>query len=167
MARRLAAAGIKVAVHAFLDGRDTPPRSALDYLAKFAADTRAQPDISIATVSGRYYAMDRDKRWDRIEKAYRALVMAEGEAAPDAKTAVEQSYAQDKGDEFVLPTVIGDYRGMKDGDGVLMANFRADRVREILTALLDPNFAAFSRAAHRPLRGGGGHERIFGRARRA
>jgi len=145
LARRLDASGIKLAVHAFLDGRDTPPRSALDYLAKFTADTRAQPGISIATVSGRYYAMDRDKRWDRIEKAYRALVMAEGTAAPDAKAAIEQSYAQNKGDEFILPSVIGAYGGMKDGDGVLMANFRGDRVREILTALLDPKFSGFSR----------------------
>src|SRR5689334_3689726 len=111
-------AGIPVKVHAFLDGRDTPPRSALEFLARFAADTGSFKGVAIATVSGRYYAMDRDKRWDRVEKAYRALTAAEGEQAADAAAAVRQSYAKDKGDEFVLPTVIGDYAGMRDGDGV-------------------------------------------------
>jgi 2,3-bisphosphoglycerate-independent phosphoglycerate mutase len=90
--------------------------------------------------------MDRDKRWDRVAKAYETLVDAKGEHAPDPKTAIEQSYAAGKNDEFVLPTVIGDYAGMKDGDGLICANFRADRVREILTALLDPDFNDFPRA---------------------
>jgi len=146
LARELDRAGIPVKLHAFLDGRDTPPRSAGEYLAKFAADTAPLKHLSIATVSGRYYAMDRDKRWDRVEKAYRALVQGEGEKAGDAQAAVKQSYARDKGDEFVLPTVIGDYTGMRDGDGVLCANFRADRVREILLALLDGDFSGFARA---------------------
>jgi 2,3-bisphosphoglycerate-independent phosphoglycerate mutase len=145
LARLLDAAALPVKVHAFLDGRDTPPRAALDYLKKFAADTAGLNGVSIATVSGRYYAMDRDKRWDRVEKAYRALVAAEGERAADALAAVERSYDGGKGDEFVLPTVIGGYHGMRDGDGVLSANFRADRVREILAALLDPHFAGFAR----------------------
>ena len=145
LARLLAEAGIPVKVHAFLDGRDTPPRSAGEYLAKFIADTAGLGGVDIATVSGRYYAMDRDKRWDRVEKAYRALTSAEGERAPDAAAAVRQSYARDTGDEFVLPTVIGGYAGMRDGDGVVCANFRADRVREILAALLDPAFAGFKR----------------------
>ncbi len=145
LARRLDRAGIPVAVHAFLDGRDTPPRSALGFLAKFAADTAGLTHLRMATVGGRYFAMDRDQRWDRIEIAYRALVMAEGETAPDAKTAVERAYGRNKSDEFVPPTVIGDYRGMRDGDGVVMGNFRADRARAILSALLDPDFAAFAR----------------------
>jgi 2,3-bisphosphoglycerate-independent phosphoglycerate mutase len=145
LARRLDEAGLAVAVHAFLDGRDTPPRSALDYLARFAADISGLKRTTIATVSGRYYAMDRDQRWDRIACAYRALVVGDGVAAPDAATAVEQSYAQNKSDEFVLPSVIAGYHGMNDGDGVLMGNFRADRVRAILTALLDPGFSAFAR----------------------
>jgi 2,3-bisphosphoglycerate-independent phosphoglycerate mutase len=145
LARLLAEAGVPVAVHAFLDGRDTPPRSAPEYLGKFAADTAGRSGVRIATVSGRYYAMDRDKRWDRVEKAYRALVLAEGANAPDAGTAVTQSYAADKNDEFVLPTVIDGYRGMADGDGLLMANFRADRAREMLAALLDPEFDGFAR----------------------
>jgi len=138
----LAKAGIPVAVHAFLDGRDTPPRSALEFLKAFHA---MAPHAPIATVSGRYYAMDRDKRWPRVDKAYRALVQVEGERAGDALKAVEQSYAAGTNDEFVLPTVIGDYQGMADGDGLFMANFRADRAREILTALLDPAFTGFKR----------------------
>ena len=146
LAEVLAEAGIPVAVHAFLDGRDTPPRSALDYLKDFQAKA---PRATIGTVSGRYYAMDRDKRWARVEKAYHALVRAEGERADDPLQAVEQSYAADTSDEFVLPTVIGGYAGMKDGDGLFMANFRADRAREILTALLDPAFDGFT-AAGRP-----------------
>ena len=143
LAETLAEAGVPVAVHAFLDGRDTPPRSALDYLKDFQ---KKAPRASIATISGRYYAMDRDKRWPRVEKAYRALVSAEGERAGDALAAVEQSYAAKTNDEFVLPTVIADYQGMADGDGLFMANFRADRAREILTALLDPAFDGFQRA---------------------
>jgi 2,3-bisphosphoglycerate-independent phosphoglycerate mutase len=146
LARAIDAAGVPVAVHAFLDGRDTPPKSAIAYLDKFCADIAACKAVRIATVSGRYYAMDRDKRWDRVEKAYRALVEGTGEHAAAPRAAIEQSYAKDKTDEFVLPTAIGDYRGMKDGDGLLMGNFRADRVREILTALLDPSFTGFARS---------------------
>ncbi len=143
LAEILAEAGIPVCVHAFLDGRDTPPRSALDFLKAFQA--RA-PRAAIATVTGRYYAMDRDKRWPRVEKAFRALVRAAGEGAGTALQAVEQGYAAGTSDEFVLPTVVGNYSGMKDGDGLFMANFRADRAREILTALLDPAFDAFDPA---------------------
>jgi 2,3-bisphosphoglycerate-independent phosphoglycerate mutase len=145
LARALADAGVKVWVHAFLDGRDTPPRSAAAYLDKFIADTASASGVDIATVSGRYYGMDRDKRWDRLERAYRALVAAVGEVAPHALAAVTQSYAKNAGDEFVLPTVIAGYRGMVDGDGLAMANFRADRAREILAALLDPQFSGFAR----------------------
>ena len=90
--------------------------------------------------------MDRDKRWDRVEKAYRCLVDGEGRSADSADAAVAQSYAAGESDEFVLPTRIGSYQGMRDGDGVLMANFRADRVREILGALVDPGFAGFARS---------------------
>jgi len=145
LARLLDAAGVAVKVHAFLDGRDTPPKSAAEYLAKFAADSAGLERVSVATVSGRYFAMDRDKRWDRVAKAYRALVDAEGEKALDAQPAVQQAYAAGKSDEFVPPTVIGGYAGMRDGDAVLCGNFRADRVREMLTALLDPAFSGFER----------------------
>ncbi len=143
LANILADAGIPVAVHAFLDGRDTPPSSGRGYMQDFLA---AAPRATIATVTGRYYAMDRDKRWERVAKAYAA--MAEGEAdavAADVLAAIDAAYAGGTTDEFVPATVIGGYKGMRDGDGVLMANFRADRAREILSALLDPAFDGFER----------------------
>ena len=145
LAKALAAAGLKVWIHAFLDGRDTPPKSALDYLEKFSADIAGLAGVRYGVISGRYYAMDRDKRWERVELAYRALVDAHGVAATDAARAVRQSYDSGKTDEFVLPSVLPGYPGMKDGDGVVMANFRADRAREILLALLDPAFDGFAR----------------------
>ncbi len=138
-------AGVPVCVHAFLDGRDTPPKSAGEFMARFLADVSPVPDLAVGTVSGRYYAMDRDKRWERVEKAYAALVEGAGETAPEAPAAIDQSYGLGTTDEFMLPTVIGGYAGMADGDGVLMANFRADRAREILGALADPGFDGFPR----------------------
>jgi 2,3-bisphosphoglycerate-independent phosphoglycerate mutase len=137
--------GVPVAVHAFLDGRDTPPKAAIGYLKQFEKDVAGHGDIRIATVAGRYYAMDRDKRWDRVEKAYRCLTAAQGERAADPIAAIEAAYARGETDEFVLPTVIGEYRGMRDGDGVFFVNFRADRIREIASALLDPDFSGFGR----------------------
>jgi 2,3-bisphosphoglycerate-independent phosphoglycerate mutase len=144
LARIVTKAGVKVLVHAVLDGRDTPPKSAKEYLRQFASDTK-DGDIVIATVSGRYYAMDRDKRWDRVEKAYRVLTAGAGENAADPLAAVDAGYQRGETDEFVLPTAIGDYKGMQDGDGLLLANFRADRIREIAGALLDPEFSGFER----------------------
>jgi len=141
----VADAGVPVAVHAFLDGRDTPPQSAIGYLKQFQQDVAGHGKIRIATVAGRYYAMDRDNRWDRVAKAYAALTAAAGEHAGDPVQAIEAAYARGETDEFVLPTVIGDYAGMRDGDGVFFANFRADRIREIATALLDPDFSGFPR----------------------
>ena len=143
----LAHEGVPVEIHAFTDGRDVPPQSAKDQMAEFMADVHALPGVNVATVSGRYYAMDRDKRWDRVAKAYAALVSAEGEKAADPIQAIEQSYAAGTHDEFILPTVIDGYTGMKDGDAILMANFRADRAREILAAFVDPAFDGFERAA--------------------
>ena len=145
LARIVAEAGVAVAVHAFLDGRDTPPKSALSYLREFAGDVAGLENLRIATVSGRYYAMDRDQRWDRVEKAYRVIVDGEGAAAADTASAVEAAYDRGETDEFVRPTAIGGYQGMRQGDGLLVANFRADRVREIATALLDPAFSGFAR----------------------
>ncbi len=145
LARALAASGIIVWVHALLDGRDTPPKSAEGYLDKFRGDLADFSNVAFGVVSGRYYAMDRDKRWERVELAYRALVDAEGERAEDAIASVTQSYAKGVSDEFVRPTALAFYPGMKDGDGVVMANFRADRAREILSALLDPAFEDFAR----------------------
>jgi 2,3-bisphosphoglycerate-independent phosphoglycerate mutase len=146
LATILAKAKVATVVHAFTDGRDTPPRSAGEDIARLLA---ALPQsVPIATVCGRYYAMDRDKRWERVAKAYQAIAEAEGPRFADAGAVVADAYAHDLSDEFVLPAVVGDYRGMRDGNGVLCFNFRADRVREILCALLDPAFAGFARRRH-------------------
>jgi 2,3-bisphosphoglycerate-independent phosphoglycerate mutase len=143
LASILADVGIPVLVHALTDGRDTPPQSAAEDIKRLLA---ALPkSASIATACGRYYAMDRDKRWDRVAKAYAAIVEAEGPRFADAPAVVADAYANKKFDEFILPAVVGDYRGMKDGDGLLCFNFRADRVREILGAMLDPEFSGFPR----------------------
>lgn len=146
LAKTLDDAGIPVAIHAFLDGRDTPPRSADGFMEDFQAALSGTTQTRVATVTGRFYAMDRDKRWDRVEQAYNALVSAKGERANSAMAAITASYDDNNGDEFVLPTVIDDYAGMKDGDGILMGNFRADRAREILTALLATDFDGFTRS---------------------
>ena len=145
LARAIAGRGVAVAVHAFLDGRDTPPMSAHESVARFLAAIGDGSAITLATVSGRYYAMDRDQRWDRVGAAYAAMADGDGPHADDARAAIDRAYGSATTDEFVPPTVIGAYRGMRDGDGVLMANYRADRVREILAALLDRDFAGFSR----------------------
>jgi 2,3-bisphosphoglycerate-independent phosphoglycerate mutase len=139
----LAKASVPTVVHAFTDGRDTPPRSAGEDITRLLA---ALPrSVAIATVSGRYYAMDRDKRWERVAKAYHAIMEAEGPRFPSAGAVIANAYAHEISDEFVVPAVVADYRGMQDGDGVLCFNFRADRVREILAAMLDPAFAGFAR----------------------
>jgi 2,3-bisphosphoglycerate-independent phosphoglycerate mutase len=145
LSRILAEAGVPVAVHAFLDGRDTPPKAAASYVKQFQKEVTGLRGLRIATICGRYYAMDRDKRWDRVERAYRAIVSSASERAADALQAVEAAYSRGETDEFVAPTAIADYPGMHDGDGLLIANFRADRVREIATALLDPEFSGFER----------------------
>jgi len=143
LAKILHEAGVSTAVHALTDGRDTPPRSAADDLTWLAG--ALPPDVPVATVIGRYYAMDRDKRWDRVARAYAALAEGEGARFDDPVKAVRDAYAHDVTDEFVVPAVIGDYKGMQDGDGILCFNFRADRVREILAALLEPAFDGFAR----------------------
>ena len=143
LAKILSKTGVPTLVHAFTDGRDTPPRAGADYVARLSA--ALPPSVRIATVCGRYYAMDRDKRWERVEKAYNTLMAAEGPRFPDAQAVIADAYARDITDEFVLPAAVGDYQGMRDGDGVLCFNFRADRVREILAALLDPGFKGFPR----------------------
>jgi 2,3-bisphosphoglycerate-independent phosphoglycerate mutase len=142
----LSAAGLPVLVHAFLDGRDTPPRSARGYLQKFLKDIEGCPGVRLATLAGRYYAMDRDTRWDRVEKAYAAMVDASARRFDDAFAALDASYAEDIADEFLVPAVLGDYAGMADGDALLFANFRADRAREISLALLEKKFSAFERS---------------------
>jgi 2,3-bisphosphoglycerate-independent phosphoglycerate mutase len=148
LARILAEAGLPIAVHAFLDGRDTPPKAAVPYLRQFQQDIAGTENVTIATVIGRYYAMDRDKRWDRVQRAYCAIVAGVGRNAESAERAVETAYGRGETDEFVDPTIIGDYRGMHNGDGLFIANFRADRVREIAAALLYPEFSGFTRGRH-------------------
>jgi 2,3-bisphosphoglycerate-independent phosphoglycerate mutase len=149
-----AKAGVEVVVHAFLDGRDTAPRSALGYLAPL--EDRLAGRGTIGTVSGRFWAMDRDKRWDRVARAYQAIVSAEAPRVTSARAAVEASYAADKGDEFVEPVVVGGYAGVAAGQDVaLFFNFRSDRARELSEALTAERFTEFPRPA--------GRERPFAR----
>lgn len=143
LAKILTGHGIPVRVHIFTDGRDTPPQSAAEYVAAFRA---ALPSgATVATVSGRYFAMDRDNRWERVEQAWRAMVLGEGQPFADARDAIAAAYAQGVTDEFIKPAVIAGYAGMRDGDGLLSFNFRSDRIREILDAVLDPEFSGFVR----------------------
>jgi len=127
------------------NGRDTPPKSARGFLEKFLASIHGLAGVRLASLSGRYYAMDRDKRWDRVEKAYDAIVDAKGHRFDDGFAALDSSYADNVTDEFVIPAVLGDYAGVTDGDVLLFANFRADRAREISAALLDKGFEGFTR----------------------
>lgn len=145
MCRILAQNGIRTEVHAFLDGRDTPPQSAKGFLEDFQNQIKDLNGVQVATIAGRFYAMDRDKRWDRVEKAYNNIVLADGKRFGSVSEAISASYADGVTDEFVVPAVIGDYQGAKDGDAVLMINFRADRAREILYALGDKEFSGFER----------------------
>mgnify|MGYP002276950636 CR=1 FL=1 len=135
-----------VRVHAFMDGRDTPPRSAQPSLAAMQTTLDAIDGAEYATVAGRYYAMDRDQRWDRVEKAWNAIV--EGKAtysAASGEAALQAAYGRDENDEFVAPTVIGDYAGVKNGDAVIFVNFRADRARQLSRAFREPGFDGFER----------------------
>ncbi|MDR1008670.1 MAG: 2,3-bisphosphoglycerate-independent phosphoglycerate mutase [Rickettsiales bacterium] len=141
----VAGAGVPVSLHAVTDGRDVDPKSGIEFLSQILDVIKNTPDTRLATLSGRYYAMDRNKTWDRVKLAYDAMVEAKGNRFDNAIKALEDSYAKGITDEFVVPSVAADYDGMKDGDGLLLANFRADRVREIATALTDKNFADFPR----------------------
>ncbi|MDY4919842.1 MAG: 2,3-bisphosphoglycerate-independent phosphoglycerate mutase [Phascolarctobacterium sp.] len=143
----------KVYVHAFLDGRDVPPQSALIYVRQLEEAMARIGVGQIATVSGRYYAMDRDKRWERLELAYKTVVAGEGERKASATCGIEASYANGVTDEFVLPFAIEGVDGrIQAGDGVIFANFRPDRAREITRALVDEEFEYFPRVeAARPV----------------
>jgi 2,3-bisphosphoglycerate-independent phosphoglycerate mutase len=139
-----------VRVHALLDGRDTPPRSARAYVEDLERRlAEAHPDARIATVGGRYWAMDRDKRWDRTKRGYDAIVHGVGEHARSALAAIDAAYARGENDEFVLPTVVDGVGGvdarLRDGDPIVHANFRADRARQLTHALADESFEAFDR----------------------
>ncbi|WP_425101732.1 2,3-bisphosphoglycerate-independent phosphoglycerate mutase [Tropicibacter sp. S64] len=142
-AKVLTDAGLPVAVHAITDGRDVAPTSARKQVNDF--DLSLPDGARIATVSGRYFAMDRDNRWERVEKAYRTMVEGQGDALQDAAEGIQTCYDLDQTDEFIVPFVVGGYEGMKPGDGVFFVNFRADRAREILAAIGDPEFDGFER----------------------
>ena len=135
----------KVYIHAFLDGRDVPPSSAAEFVEECMKETEKIGVGKIATVMGRYYAMDRDNRWDRVEKAYAAMVYGEGVEADCPVCAVKNSYAQEVTDEFVVPAVIKGGATIKPNDSVIFYNFRPDRAREITRALVDPDFKGFER----------------------
>ncbi|MEI8320416.1 MAG: 2,3-bisphosphoglycerate-independent phosphoglycerate mutase [Alphaproteobacteria bacterium] len=149
----LSSHGIPLKIHAFLDGRDTPPQSSIQYLNELLNLLKKCPQAEISTIMGRYYAMDRDNRWDRTQKAAEALVFAKGDAlpcplnsqTPDAKIAeiLNRCYAQNLTDEFIPPLVSPSYKGAQEGDAIFMTNFRSDRVRQILRSLVDPNFSDF------------------------
>ena len=142
-AKRKAAA---IRVHGFLDGRDTPPRSAEPSIERMQKELDDISGAAFATICGRYYAMDRDKRWDRVERAYRAITDSESEfSEASAREALHAAYERGENDEFVKPTVIGDAGGVKDGDVVIFINFRADRARELTMAFVDDPFDGFER----------------------
>jgi 2,3-bisphosphoglycerate-independent phosphoglycerate mutase len=139
----------KIFIHAFMDGRDTPPDSGIDYIKSLESFLKDKPVARIASVTGRYWAMDRDKRWERVEHAFNALVNGEGNQAGSATEAVEKSYAENKTDEFIRPALMCNDQGpigtLQDGDAAVFFNFRADRAREISTALADKAFQGFPR----------------------
>ncbi len=135
----------KVFVHCFLDGRDVPPSSGKDYVAQLLKKLEEIGVGKVATVMGRYYAMDRDNRWERVEKAYAAMVYGEGEKAECPVCAVQNSYDKEVTDEFVIPTVCEGAEPVADGDSVIFYNFRPDRAREITRTLVDPDFSGFER----------------------
>jgi len=136
------AVGVRTQVHAFLDGRDVPPKSALEYISAIDGTVGG---FRVGTVMGRYYAMDRDNRWDRIEKAYRAIVSGDGIPAKSASDAAAEAYARGETDEFVLPTVVNNHTPISDDDSIIFFNFRPDRARQITRAFLDNDFSHFKR----------------------
>jgi 2,3-bisphosphoglycerate-independent phosphoglycerate mutase len=144
-ANSVAEAGVPVIVHAITDGRDVAPSSAPEHMARLLGGLDAA--VQVGTVIGRYWAMDRDNRWERVGRAFEAMVSAKGESAADPQAAIAAAHARGETDEFIAPTVIGDYAGAKAGDGFYCLNFRADRAREILAALGDPAFDGFDAAA--------------------
>jgi len=136
--------GARPLVHVFTDGRDTPPRSALTWVEPLERALAAAGG-RVASLSGRYYAMDRDKRWDRTERAWRAMVDGEGRVAPTLRAGIEMAYAAGEDDEFILPTVIEGAERLQDGDPAIHFNFRKDRPRQLVAALVDPEFGEFDR----------------------
>ncbi len=137
----------KVYLHCFMDGRDVPPSSGKSFIEKLEAKLSEAGIGKIASVGGRYYGMDRDKRWDRVEKHYKALVLGEAPFEEDAAAAVQKSYDEGVTDEFIVPFICEKDAGIKDGDSVIFANFRPDRAREMTRAIVDEEFSGFERTA--------------------
>lgn len=138
-----------VCLHVFLDGRDTPPQSALDSIDRLNKELQVHPVGKICSISGRYYAMDRDKRWERIEPVYTLLTQGQSKYhATEAQSAIKAYYQQNLSDEFIPPTQIGEAAPIEDGDAVLFFNFRADRARQLTSAFIDPSFNGFYRTIH-------------------
>lgn len=135
----------KVYVHAFLDGRDVPPSSAAEYMEEAVAEIKKIGVGSVATIAGRFYAMDRDNAWDRVEKAYNAMVLGDGVEETDPVQAIKNSYANEVTDEFMLPTVVDKNGMIKENDSVVFFNFRPDRARQLTRAFVDPEFSGFER----------------------
>ena len=141
----LSSSGVEVVLHGFLDGRDVDQKSAINYIKLFNQSFRNDKKVMIGTMMGRYYAMDRDNRWERIEKAYKAIVRAEGAKVQNFEQYIKKNYKNNITDEFIEPGIDIDYDGMLEGDAVIFANFRADRVRQLSNALLDNEFYKFTR----------------------
>lgn len=144
-----AEAGVPVRIHCFMDGRDTPPRSGVDYVRQLQEATAGWPQVQIATLTGRFYAMDRDKRWERVHEAWKLMVQGEGAVAQDPVAAMQASYAADISDEFVKPVRMAgvEHAQVTDGDGIFFFNFRADRMRELARAFTDAAFDGFERGS--------------------
>jgi len=143
-------AGIKTHIHAFTDGRDCPPETGKGFIAQALLDIDGYKNVELSTISGRYYAMDRDNRWERVAQAYNAVVSGQGKKSEDALAVMQKSYDGGVTDEFVEPTVLGGYEGIDSGDAIIFANFRNDRAREILGAMLFDEFDGFERKGGKP-----------------
>ena len=145
LAKIMASAGIRTHIHAFTDGRDTSPQSAKAFIEELLRQIETSQYITLSTICGRYYAMDRDNRWERVKIVYDALVSGEGRAVHHPAEAIGDSYEQGVNDEFLMPLIVDKYKGIEDGDAIIFANFRSDRAREILQALLYEKFDGFER----------------------
>lgn len=137
--------GVKTHIHALTDGRDCPPQSGKAFIQALEDHISGNDSIQLSTITGRYYAMDRDNRWERVESAYNAIMNGQGDKAASAGDVMQQSYGNDVTDEFIAPAILNDYQGFEDGDAIIFANFRSDRAREILNAMMFENFDGFER----------------------
>jgi len=147
----LSDAGIPVKLHGFTDGRDTPPTSGADFVAQVQSHVESMRNVQIATLCGRYFAMDRDNNWDRVSLAYNAIFNAAGTEMTNPASTLQTAYSGDETDEFLKPRILANYKGIEDGDIFFMANFRADRARQLLSVITNPDFDGFDKGASRSL----------------